>query len=152
MERNEKTQTGQHWFFVDESGDPTFYDEAGNLIVGQAGCAPILLLGFVEMSDPQVIRQAVLALQAEIVNDPYFQGFHSIQRTAVAFHAKDDLPEIRYRFFKLIAALDVKAQFVVARKIERVFRGTFHARENEFYDHLVTKLSMPARTSSMIIL
>ena len=48
-----KAQTGQHWFFVDESGDPTFYDEAGNLIVGQTGCSPILLLGFVEMSDPQ---------------------------------------------------------------------------------------------------
>jgi hypothetical protein len=32
------------YFFVDESGDPTFYDEDGNLIVGQEGCAPILLL------------------------------------------------------------------------------------------------------------
>ena len=26
---------GQNWFFVDESGDPTFYDGKGNLIVGQ---------------------------------------------------------------------------------------------------------------------
>jgi len=77
---------------VDESGDPTFYDEAGNLIVGREGCAPILLLGFVEMSDPQAIRQAVLALQREVVNEPYFKGFQSIKRTAVAFHATDDLP------------------------------------------------------------
>ncbi|MGB8214333.1 MAG: DUF3800 domain-containing protein [Anaerolineales bacterium] len=135
-----KAQTDQHWFFVDESGDPTFYDDSGNMIVGMAGCSPILLLGFVEMSDPQPVRQAVLALQSEIVNDPYFQGFHSIQRTAVAFHAKDDLPEVRYRFYKLIATLDIKAQFVVARKIERVFRNSFHAREPEFYDHLVTIL------------
>jgi hypothetical protein len=135
-----KAQTGQHWFFVDESGDPTFYDEAGNMIVGRVGCSPILLLGFVEMSDPQAIRQAILSLQSEIVNDPYFQDFQSIKRTAIAFHATDDLPEIRYRFFKLISNLDVKAQFVVARKIEKVFRNSFHARENEFYDHLVTIL------------
>jgi len=27
------------YFFVDESGDPTFYDKQGNLIVGQAGCS-----------------------------------------------------------------------------------------------------------------
>jgi len=104
------------YFFVDESGDPTFYNETGVLIVGQKGCSPILLLGFVEMSDPQPIRHAVLALQNEVVNDPYFQGFQSIKRTAVAFHATDDLPEICYQFYKLISTLDIKAQFVVARK------------------------------------
>ena len=68
-----KTQMDQHWFFMDESGDPTFYDKAGNLIAGQGGCAPILLLGFVEMPDPQLIRQAVLALQHEVLHDPYFR-------------------------------------------------------------------------------
>ena len=130
----------QHWFFVDESGDPTFYDGRGSLIVGQPGCASILLMGFIETPNPQAARQAVLALQNEVVNDPYFQGFPSIQRTAIAFHATDDLPEIRYRFYKLIAELDIKAQFVVARKIERVFRNNFHARETEFYDHLVSIL------------
>lgn len=61
-----KPKTSQHWYFVDKSGDPTFYDEAGNLIVGQAGCAPILLLGFVEMSDPQADRQAILASNAKL--------------------------------------------------------------------------------------
>ncbi len=135
-----KAQADKHFFFVDESGDPTFYDEAGNLIVGKEGCSPILLLGFVEMSDPQPIRQKILSLQNEITNDPYFQGFHSIKRTSVAFHAKDDLPEIRFQFYKLIASLDFKAQFVVARKIERVFRNNFNARETEFYDNLVTTL------------
>ena len=29
-------QEGTNWFFVDESGDPTFYDRRGNLIVGTA--------------------------------------------------------------------------------------------------------------------
>lgn len=52
----------------------------------------------------------------------------------------DDLPEIRYRFFKLLATLDFQAQFVVARKIERVFRSSFLAREHAFYDHLVSHL------------
>ena len=43
-----KPLSGTNWFFVDESGDPAFYDRKGNLIAGQAGCSPILLLGFVE--------------------------------------------------------------------------------------------------------
>ena len=135
-----KPRTGETWFFVDESGDPTFYDRDGNLIVGQAGCSPILLLSFIETPNPQSIRQAVLDLQHEITHDPYLQDVPSIRKTAVAFHAKDDMPEVRYRFFKLIAMLDFRAQFVVARKIERVFRNSFQRRESQFYDHLVTLL------------
>jgi hypothetical protein len=135
-----KAQPSQTYFFVDESGDPTFYDRKGNLIVGQEGCSPILLLGFVEIREAEPIRQAILELQKELVHDPYFQGFPSIKRTAVAFHAKDDLPEIRYEFFKLAAKLHFRAQFVVARKIERVFRNSFQAREDVFYDHLVEQL------------
>ena len=31
-----------------ESGDPTFYDRQGNLVLGRACGPPILILGFVE--------------------------------------------------------------------------------------------------------
>lgn len=133
-------QKGSNYFFVDESGDPTFYDQRGNLIVGTSGCSPIMILGFVELKEPELARKKILELQKNVVADPYFQDFPSIQRTAVAFHAKDDVLEIRYAFFKLLTELDFQAQFIVARKIERVFRNNFHANENEFYDHLVTHL------------
>jgi hypothetical protein len=135
-----KPKAESTWFFVDESGDATFYDRRGNLIVGQRGCSPILILGLVETQSPDALRRAILSLQEEVVHDPYFQEFPSIKRTAIAFHAKDDVPEIRYRFFKLLSTLPFQAQFVVARKIERVFRNNFNARENAFYDHLVAHL------------
>jgi hypothetical protein len=133
-------QPGRIFFFVDESGDPTFYDRKGNLIVGESECSPILILGFVETQSRKPLRQAILTLQQEITQDPYFQDLPSIQKTAIAFHAKDDVPEVGYRFFKLLATLDFRAQFVVARKIERVFRNSFGAREIAFYDHLVSLL------------
>jgi len=135
-----KIKPGSIFFYVDESGDPTFYDRKGNLITGQPGCSPLLILGLIEIKDPVQARQAILKLQKELVDDLYFKDFPSIQRTKIAFHAKDDLPEIRYPFFKLIANLDFQAQFIVARKIERVFRNNFHSKENEFYDHLITQL------------
>ena len=135
-----KPQSGSTWFFVDESGDPTFYDRKGNLIVGQPGCSPILVLGLIETQNPEPIRQAIRELQQEVIHDPYFQEFPSIKKTAIAFHAKDDVPEIRYLVFRLLASLDFQAQFVVARKIERVFRNSFQSREEAFYDHLVTHL------------
>lgn len=135
-----KIQSGSVSFFVDESGDPTFYDRKGNLITGQEGCSSLLILGFVEIKDPIPVRRAILKLQKDLVDDSYFKDFPSIQRTKIAFHAKDDLPEIRFLFYKLIADFDFHAQFIVARKIERVFRNNFHSKENEFYDHLITQL------------
>ena len=129
-----------NWFYVDESGDPTFYDRKGNLLVGQPGCSPILILGFIETTDPKPLRQALSDLRALIINDPYFVDVPSLAKTRIAFHAKDDLPEIRFQVYKLLAELDFKAQFIVARKLERVFRNSFKADEHAFYDHLVSRL------------
>lgn len=131
---------GANWFFVDESGDPTFYDRNGNLIVGQAGCSPILILGFIETINPVPIRRALAELHTEIANDDYLRNVPSIAKTNVAFHAKDDVAEVRQAMFKCLRGLDFKAQFVVARKIERVFQTTFHGNEEKFYDRLVTQL------------
>jgi len=133
-------QPGSNWFFVDESGDANFYDRDGNFIVGQPGCSPVLILGLIETRDPRSMRRAILALREEVSGDPYLQGIPSLAKTAVAFHAKDDAPEVRYRFYKLISCLDFKAQFIVARKIERVFRNSFESNANAFYDHLITHL------------
>ncbi|MGQ9625908.1 MAG: hypothetical protein ACUVV0_03270 [Anaerolineae bacterium] len=82
-----KTIEGENWFFVDESGDPIFYDRNGNLIAGQMGCSPLLLLGFIETTNPQAIRQVMQSLHQEIASDPYFQGIPSIVKTNRAFHA-----------------------------------------------------------------
>jgi hypothetical protein len=133
-------QEGSVWFFVDESGDPTFYDRKGNFIVGQDGCSPILLLGFVEALNPQLIRDRLQALQTSVLADPLLAGTPSMAKTAKGFHAKDDSPEVRYMVFKLISEFDIRCQFVVARKIERVFRNSFQASEMSFYDHLIETL------------
>jgi hypothetical protein len=136
----QRPRPGETWFFVDESGDPTFYNRRGKLIVGREGCSPILILGFVETQNPQAVRRAVLDLQDEVTKDPYLQDLPSIAKTAVAFHAKDDAPEVRYLFFRLISQLDFKAQFIVARKLEGIFKARFGSNELDFYDHLVSRL------------
>jgi len=135
-----KTQEGQLWYFVDESGDPTFYDRHGNLIVGQEGCSPILILGFVETSDPHSIRAALKNLHIQLASDKYLRNIPSMKKSNVAFHAKDDCPEVRQAVFNLIDQLDFKSQFIVARKHERVFQSTFHGKEERFYNHLASRL------------
>ncbi|MCX5644551.1 MAG: DUF3800 domain-containing protein [Phycisphaerae bacterium] len=129
-----------NYFFVDESGDPTFYDRRGNLIVGQGGCSPILILGFIETCEPTHIRRELDRLHKEVAADKYLEAVPSMLKTNVAFHAKNDVPEVRQAVFRCIAAMQFKAQFVVARKIERVFRNTCNSSEGKFYDHAVTQL------------
>lgn len=132
----------EHWYFVDETGDPVFYDEHGNLIVGTEGCSPILGIGFIETDQPSEIRRVIAELHNQITGDKYLQSIPSIVKTNRAFHAKDDAPEVRYLVYQALAKLNFKAQFVVARKIERVFRNSFDAKETKFYDHLVSQLFM----------
>ncbi len=131
---------GRAWFFVDESGDPQFYSRRGKLIIGQNGCSPILILGFIKTRDPQPIRAAITDLRREILDDPYLRGLPSLSSPEYIFHAKDDVPEVRYRLYQLIASLDFSAQVIVARKNEERFIRQNGARQNAFYDDVVSCL------------
>jgi hypothetical protein len=128
------------WYFVDEAGDSTFFDRRGNCIVGEEGCSPILVLGFIQVLYPEQIRRTLAQLQAEIAADTYLAPIPSIKKTLRAFHAKDDCPEVRHALFRALSKLDFRAQFVVARKSERIFRNRFGCSQNRFYDELVGRL------------
>ncbi|PIQ78693.1 MAG: hypothetical protein CO042_03260 [Parcubacteria group bacterium CG_4_9_14_0_2_um_filter_41_8] len=135
----EVKQTIQY-FFVDEAGDPVFYNQKGQYIVGQEGCSKILLLGFIRIENPENMRKGILRLRDEIAQDKYLAGIPSIQKTLQSFHAKDDCPEVREKMFKFVAQLDFKAEFIVARKIEKIFKGKHKGKPNLFYDDLIIKL------------
>ncbi len=129
-----------NYFFVDESGDATFYDRRGHFIVGQEGCSQVLILGFIETTDPVPIRRRIQELHARVNSDTYLQAIPSISRTQKGFHAKDDCPEVRHLVFKSIIELDFKAQFVLARKSEKLFRARLRGSEHKLYDELVSRL------------
>jgi hypothetical protein len=102
-----KPKDDDAYFFVDESGDTDFYKN-GQLIVGQPGCLPIFILGFIQTYDPRSIRQALGTLREEIrveaANGLAFQTIRpkSLQNSLRAFHAKDDHYHIRDRVFSLL--------------------------------------------------
>ncbi len=111
------------WYFVDEAGDPTFFNRRGENIVGTPGCSSILLLGFVALADPKPARKALAELREELTGDQYLSAIPSMKKTARAFHAKDDCPEVRQAVFRLIETFDLEAQFIVARKREDLSQG-----------------------------
>jgi len=67
----QETERKTSFFFVDESGDPNFYGKGGNIIVGESGCSRILLLGFVQVENPEPIRNALRDLREQISTDKY---------------------------------------------------------------------------------
>ena len=139
-DRVKNTKDGKTYFFVDESGDTTFYNKRGYPIVGTAGCSPLLLIGFIEVRDPHELRKSIIHLHQGIISEPYFQKKASFKKTKVALHAKDDCPEVRELVYEALRNLEFTSEFVVVPKNEQQFRIQFGANENRFYDHLVTLL------------
>lgn len=129
-----------NYFFVDESGDPYFYDRYGKYIVGNNGCSKVLILGFIKTEEPKELREAIFQVREEIKNDSYLQSVPSVKKSLNYFHATDDCPEVREKVFKKLIGLNLKAEFIVARKIENVFRNKHKGKPNLFYDDLISKL------------
>lgn len=101
--------------FVDEAGDSTLFHSSGKSIVDTEGCSRFFIIGKLEVDDPPALSQSLTELRQELLADPYFAGVESFRperkKTALLFHAKDDLPEARYRVFNLLRAAGSALRF-----------------------------------------
>ena len=155
MENNEsqKTETSIRHYFIDEGGDGTLFSRNGKVLVGTPGCSRFFVLGLLEVPDPAALQHTFDGLRAELMNDPYFNNVPSMQadarKTALAFHAKDDLPEVRRDVFRLLRDTEGLRFFAVVvdklsvleyvrqhNKREPAYR--YHP--NELYDYLIEHL------------
>jgi 2,4-dienoyl-CoA reductase-like NADH-dependent reductase (Old Yellow Enzyme family) len=138
-------------YFVDEAGDPTLFNRKGELIFGRDGCSRYFILGCLEVADPGSLGLALEALQKDLLADPFLQRIPSMlpasRKTALAFHAKDDVPEVRHQVFHLLMQHDVRFYAVVRDKralaevvIERNRQdAAYRYNENDVYDGLIAR-------------
>jgi hypothetical protein len=155
MEENQPEQPKTtRYYYLDESGDGTLFGARGRVIVGQPGCSRLFVLGLLAVADPVSLSQEMDTLRQNLLADPYFQGVPSFdprsQKTAVAFHATDDLPEVRREVFSLLRARNDLEFFAVIRDklrvadyvLERNKRDpAYRYHPNELYDFLVRRLT-----------
>lgn len=139
-------------YFVDEAGDPTLFDRKGQILVGEAGCSRYFMLGKLEVGDPEKLSHDLNMLRSELLADPYFKKVPSMQpenrKTALAFHAKDDLAEVRRDVYKLLREHDLRFYAVVRNKAALVAyvrqqnerAPGYRYSQNEQYDVLVKHL------------
>lgn len=140
-------------YYVDEAGDGTLFDRKGRVIIGQEGCSRFFMLGLVDIPNPRQVAEELTALRNELLADPYFAGIPSFQaeqrKTAFAFHAKDDVAEVRWRVFVLLRRHE-EISFFAAIKDKRAVldyvlqrnagNATYRYNPNELYDYLVRRL------------
>lgn len=148
-----ETPSSIRHYFVDEGGDSTLFSKTGKVLVDTEGCSRFFILGLLDVPDPVVLNARFDKLRTQLMNDAYFKGVPSMQpnarKTALAFHAKDDLPEVRrevfrvlrdtegLRFFAIVAdKLSVLAY--VRQRNKREPDYSYHP--NELYDYLTSRL------------
>lgn len=139
-------------YFVDEAGDPTLFDRKGRVIVGQDGCSSHFMLGMLDIPNVAALDQDLHDLRTSLLANPFFRGVPSMQpsegKTAHFFHAKDDLPEVRWEVFKVLALHPLKffavvrdKQHLAAEVLARNLQNpSFRYRPNDLYDHVVRRL------------
>lgn len=120
--------------FVDESGDGVIFDAKGRVLLGKEGCQRFFVLGMLEVKDAGKLTRDLDEPREELLRDPYFQGVPSFKpanrKTAVAFHAKDDLPEVRREVFRLLARHEVKF-FAVVKEMRQVLEYVRYRNQRE---------------------
>lgn len=118
----------------------------------EPGASAYFMLGALYVADPVGLARELSALRTSLLANPYFKNVPSMQpedgKTALFFHAKDDLPEIRFQVFQLLMQQDVGFYAVIrdkhrlveeVRARNRADAGYWY-RENQLYDELASQL------------
>jgi hypothetical protein len=130
------------YFFIDESGDPSFYASGNKCIVGTQGFKPLLLIGLVRLENKKAIRNAIIQFMDEVKNNPLYNMLPCIADSKDWYlHASYDNLEIRVKFAELLQKMDgFEFYCVIGRKNLDIFLTKHNRSESEFYFDLITHL------------
>jgi hypothetical protein len=151
--RDSKNMTTRH-HFVDEAGDTTLFGRHGKVLVGGDAVSQFFMVARLEVPDMPALQADMDALRAELLADPLLSAVPSMQaaagKTALFFHAKDDVPEVRHAVFKLLLRHEMRLFAVVKEKHHLLadVRGheaanpayRYKADGHEIYDDLIARL------------
>ena len=148
-----KTHTTTRHYLIDEAGDSTLFSAKGKVLIGTEGCSRFFILGLLDVPNPTGLQRIFDDLRGRLMNDPYFRDVPSMQekarKTALAFHANNDLPEVRREVFRLLHDTEGLCFFAVVadkwRALEYVRQRNetnphYRYHPNNLYDYLIPRL------------
>lgn len=141
------------FFYVDESGDLTFFVKNKPARLDGQTCSKTFMIGAVRIkSDIKEVENAFNNLRQTLINDPFVQKIPSSRRLNKMFHAKDDADIVRREVFKLIKTFDFSVLVIVRRKsaileqVVKLYQTTgvkTRINEKDIYNVLVSRLFKP---------
>lgn len=139
-------------YYVDEAGDGVLFGPRGRDRLMDADAPQFFTLGMVRCASDEDVARQLAELRAALQKNPLYSTIYSMkpeaQKTARAFHAKDDHVEIRSKVFEVITSLDFKFYAVIKdmRKVREYVQGrnrmdtSYRYQPNELYDLTVRML------------
>ncbi len=153
MAKKQQARLPKVFYFVDEAGDDVIFNKRGKVIVGEEGNSNYFILGALEVGDPESLSGQLEDLRTRLLADPYLNRIPSMtpteKKTALVFHAKDDVPEVRRDVFSLLRQREDLRFFAIVkdkRKLVKYIRDqnakntSYRYRPNDLYDSLVSRL------------
>ena len=152
MNESRQQQPRTCHYFVAEAGDGMLFNKRKRIVVGREGCSCCFMLGALEVDDPMRLGKDLESLRSKLRADPYLAKVASMQperqKTAVAFHAKNDCAEVRREVYRLLMEHDMRFFAIVRHKrtiVEKVLehnkkRPTYRYHPNQLYDRCVSRL------------
>lgn len=143
---------GPRRYFVDESGDGVLFDRRGKPLILREGWPQYFMVGLLDVENPAALQAEMDELRRRLLADPYFAGVPSMRpdagKTALAFHAKDDVAEVRREVYALLVRHPVRFSAVVKRMASVLEYVTSHNQADptyryhpdELYDLIVRRL------------
>jgi hypothetical protein len=148
--RKKKPRPACAYHFVDEAGDLSLFNRKKQVVVGNEGVSRFFIMGAAHIEDPEALEQSLAELRTRILSDPLLKGVPSLKpeqrKTAICFHAKDDIPEVRHAVFEMLGSFEIKIFAAVRRKIRLVEQAKDAHRyggkitDNQIYDDLLKRL------------
>lgn len=139
-------------YFVDESGDGVLFNKKGECILNKTTGPKHFMLGLLEVNNIYKLELDFANLRNDLMDDPFFSEVPSLhqdnKKTALLFHAKDDLPEIRREVFQILKASEAKFCAVI-KSMRSVYEYVikknlldplYRYRPDELYDLTVRRL------------
>jgi hypothetical protein len=121
-------------------------------VAGSEGSSRYFILGLLDIAEPLLLDLEMADLRSRLLADPYFSHVPSMRperkKTAIAFHAKDDIPEIRREVYALLMRHPMKF-FAVVRDKKRIVQlvqehnkrsPSYRYHPNQLYDRCVSRL------------
>lgn len=139
-------------YYVDEAGDGVLFGPMGRDRLQDADAPKFFMLGMVRCGDEAEVGRQLAELRASLQRNPLYATIHSLrpeeEKTARAFHAKDDHAEIRSKVFELLVTLDFKFYAVIKdmRAVRNYVKdrnrmdSRYRYHPNELYDLTVRML------------